>query len=277
MSIQACPDNVFTTMDSYAAQLAHKFCLCPVAKMLLNDQVDSLVNPLFVSVGDFPFAKTDYKYGDTTFQNLLEATIVIPENRIKTPKAISEFSFELFNCINRDKIQHLFKQALKGEIGVDEFSHAMEIIEQQSGISHDALMDKCAASWNLKKSDLDDNYRNTVTDPVIFAWEADFMCHTDVHRGSWIDLFKKNYCKIHPEDKRSCKMTKKALCDFSAYKNLSYLGQGRIMAKRICERISSAPKKVQLYFQKIVEANCPQQLGRTPQAVKTNVKFKDEV
>jgi len=269
VSISSCSSTALVPIDTAANKLIEHFCKCPAARDLLAQKMGNLVHPLFLSVEDFPYAKTDFGYLETDLTELESATIVIPEHFSKD-ESLAKLTYELFNCM-RDKFTRLNAKAKVGDVSMDRYAIDMEKVQLGHAKASDTVLSKCAGVW---KENMAAHYMhgdpNKPMDLEVEAWTQDFMAHSDVHRATWIDQFQKKYCKLHPEDQRSCKMKKKDLVDFSAFNRLSITEQGKIMAKRICERFSVAPKKVQNENRRIAQANCPK-------VVKDADKRKDDL
>jgi len=234
-----------------------QFCSCAAAKTILDQKMGRLVQPLTVAFGAVPNPKTDFAYEDEQLQELLMASILLPETG-SMQSSLSGFTFELFNC-KEGRFRALDDKAKAGEVSADRYVLEKERIEVENGKNHDEILNKCKGAWNIGKEELARYLRSdpNSNDLELAAWWQDFMGHGDAHRATWIENFQKGYCKKHPEDVRSCKLKKKDLVDLHAMHRMPVSEQGKILARRICARYSEAPRKVQIDVADIARANCP--------------------
>ncbi len=228
IQVAAChTDNLFAR-GKEAISLVEQFCACPSAQKVLREISAKIV----VLVGDFPHNRISFNR---------EMEIQIPQKMMKTGEALPSLIWEIFNAKVVPRFQAIQGRAEQGHMGVNDYARRMETAEFQSKIGADGLVKTCDSFYRMKPApgspDLD-----------FSLWNHEINCHTDKIRERWIDQYQKRYCKNHPNDRKSCQVKKKDLCDFYAFQKLSLSEQTFQVQTRTCEKLPGASSKIRDFF-----------------------------
>lgn len=235
----------FIAINCLATELGERFCKCPHANEILK--LLPCLTELNVGI-EGPQVRIRSSNIDP-----LRATIDIPEYSFNSKEAIKGIAFEIFNVQNSVSLLNLVKESRLGQIGIDQYALGAEKIEYESLQSYYSLMKKCGKDWLLEEEDLkkiseqSDLFEEQTEEESLLLQEV--TCHTDGTREDWIDQIQSHYCKLHPEDGRSCAVSKSDLCDFLT---------SPISNQATCARLSNAAETTKRFFRTQLCRVCPE-------------------
>lgn len=242
--IPNCLSEKFFAVTTSAVELGRKFCKCPEARKVLKElAVNSRIE---VNVGDHA--------SPTVYDN---GTIAIPVKEMKTSEAVQSLAYEVFNYGNLEKYSKLDWLSAKGQVGIDKHAHTHEVIEIETQLALESVLHKCSKVWDIEPKDMKETETYNKLSHEAKVWIQEAQCHADAIRANWIDKIQERYCKIQPEDLRSCMLTKDQLCDYDAVQRLPDVQKSLFQVKRVCRAISTAPQEVKELFRDLTTHACP--------------------
>jgi hypothetical protein len=256
MSVPACNNPNFLAMNDLSAQLMEQFCSCPEAKIAVDAFTKTA--PIEVEVGDISRATTFRCYARSLLGELfLEKSLIIIPKQEKNSSRLNRLAYEIFNTQPNEQHDKLVALEEAGEIGMDLFAVKTELHEFnfiKNG--YIPLIQKCQTQWKVE-SEAEDHikYLNSidVRDHLI---TQQIECHTDMYRIHWIKHDKDTYCKVHPEDSRSCQTQLEQLCDIDKMTAVDK----EISTMRACILFSELSEEGKKLYEDIVKKYCEEKL-----------------
>lgn len=249
---------IATENFKHTQQLLQRFTQCAAAKDFLENVAANL--NIFLQTGDFD--RSNVEEGDASDSRIISIS--------KTPRTknedteVTSLAFELFNGKNMRNFRALGDLAAEGEVGMDAYATQKDSLEADAELGRLDLKNTCAKAWKIRKPNDNpfsiDAQIKSVKDVV---WKGEWMCHADAYREEWIDTYKSRYCKKHPEDKASCKASKKKLC-YAEYQSLEPQEKRPYLMQRLCrEFFNNAPDHIKPVLEPMVKQACPDVLKKS--------------